>query len=261
MTKNSRLANYEAKQELVRSRAKRAKSDNQKGVLVAAAAVLVALGGQFVYFNFGPGYVEALPETATEESAAETTAEATPTNGPEVPAPELAEGREWQGVLDLNGETLSFNLDGVNAPQATANFVSLAQSGYFENISCHRLVTEGIFVLQCGDPNGDGTGGPGYNFGPIENAPEADVYEKGVIAMARRGGDELSGADFSMGSQFFIVYENSTIPSDGVGGYTGFGSVTSGLEAVEAIAALGTANGSSDGPPAEPVIMTNVSVE
>lgn len=256
MSKNNRLANYEAKQELVRSRAKKARSDNQKGLLFAAAAVLVALGGQFVYFNFGPGYVEALPESAAEESTAEATTEATPTNGPEVPAPELAEGREWQGALDLNGETLSFTLDGVNAPQATANFVSLAQSGYFENISCHRLVTEGIFVLQCGDPSGDGTGGPGYNFGPIENAPEADVYEKGVIAMARRGGD-----DFSMGSQFFIVYENSTIPSDAVGGYSVFGSVTSGLEAVEAIADLGTANGSSDGPPAEPVIMTNVSVE
>ena len=144
----------------------------------------------------------------------------------------------------------------MNAPQATANFIALAQAGYFEQISCHRLVTEGIYVLQCGDPNGDGTGGPGYNFGPIENAPAGDLYAEGVLAMARRGGDGSS-----MGSQFFIVYQDSTIPSDAAGGYTVFGKVTAGLEAVKAIAAAGTADGSTDGRPASEVKLGNVSVE
>ena len=253
MSKNDRLANYQAKQELVASRALKAKADNRKGLAIAAAAVVVAAAGQLVYFNFGPGYVEPVAE---ETNVEETVPTATPTNGPDVPSPDLAENREWVGSLNLNDSPLEFTLDGVNAPQATANFVSLAQSGYFENLTCHRLVTEGIFVLQCGDPNGDGTGGPGYNFGPIENAPEADLYEEGVIAMARRGGD-----DYSMGSQFFIVYENSTIPSDAVGGYTVFGRVTAGLDAVKAIAEAGTATGASDGPPAEPVVTSNVSVE
>jgi peptidyl-prolyl cis-trans isomerase B (cyclophilin B) len=151
---------------------------------------------------------------------------------------------------------LSLELDGANAPQATANFISLAQAGYFEDISCHRLVTQGIYVLQCGDPSGDGTGGPGYNFGPIENAPANDLYTQGTLAMARRGGDGSS-----MGSQFFIVYQDSTIPSDEAGGYTVFGKVTSGLDAVQAIAAAGTADGSTDGKPAAEVKLSNVSVE
>jgi len=134
--------------------------------------------------------------------------------------------------------------------------VTLAQDGYFEGISCHRLTTAGIFVLQCGDPNGDGTGGPGYNFGPIENAPADDLYEEGVIAMARRGGD-----DHSMGSQFFIVYQDSQIPSDSVGGYTVLGRVTGGLESIQDIAAAGVAGGGTDGPPIDSVTLENVSVE
>jgi peptidyl-prolyl cis-trans isomerase B (cyclophilin B) len=117
-------------------------------------------------------------------------------------------------------------------------------------------VTSGIYVLQCGDPSGDGTGGPGYNWGPIENAPEADLYTEGALAMARRGGD-----DSSMGSQFFIVYQDSTIPSDAVGGYTIFGSITGGLDAVKAIAEAGTIDGSSDSSPLDEVLISSVSVE
>ena len=111
-------------------------------------------------------------------------------------------------------------------------------------------------MLQCGDPSGNGTGGPGYNWGPIENAPEADLYQEGVLAMARRGGDGES-----MGSQFFIVYQDSTIPSDQAGGYTVFGKVTSGLDVVKDIAAIGTVDGSSDASPLEEVLITAVSVE
>ncbi len=256
MSKNDRLHNYQAKQELIAKRAKIRTGDNRKGLLIAAAALVIAFAGQQVYFNFGPGYVE---EVATAEPTASETSnaeETTPTNSAEVPSPELAENRIWSGSMDLSGDAISFDLDGVAAPQAVANFVSLASEGYFEGLSCHRLTTAGIYVLQCGDPNGDGTGGPGYNFGPIENAPADDLYPAGTIAMARRGGD-----DFSMGSQFFIVYQDSTIPSDSVGGYTIFGTLTSGLEAVQAIAAAGTADGGTDGSPAEPVTLENVSVE
>jgi len=258
MSKNNRLQNYQAKQDLVAKRAERRKADNRKGLVAAAAALVVAFAGQQIYFNFGPGYVE---EVATADSAqpevTDTPAEQEPnSNSAEVPSPELAESRTWSGSMDLAGNPIAFELDGSAAPQAVANFVSLASDGYFEGLSCHRLTTAGIYVLQCGDPNGDGTGGPGYNFGPIENAPADDVYPAGTIAMARRGGD-----DYSMGSQFFIVYQDSTIPSDSVGGYTIFGSLTEGLEAVQDIAAAGTADGGSDGAPAEPVAMQNVSVE
>ena len=131
-----------------------------------------------------------------------------------------------------------------------ANFVELAQSGFYTGLTCHRLTTSGIYVLQCGDPNGDGSGGPGYTFGPLENVPKSTVtvsgtkegvYPAGTIAMAR------GTAENSQGSQFFIVYKRSELPAPG---YTVFGEVTGGLSALEsAITSKGTADGSTDGKP------------
>ena len=257
MKSSEKLANYEAKQQVVRKRQEQNKKDNRLALIAGAIAVAVALGGQQVYFGFGTGASE--EEIAAEAPETENQVSDVPTEpalDPNVPDVELSEYRKWQGAMSVAGESVAFELDGEAAPQAVANFVSLTQEGYFEGITCHRLTTAGIFVLQCGDPSGDGTGGPGYNFGPIENAPTDDLYPEGTIAMARRGGD-----DYSMGSQFFIVYQDSQIPSDNVGGYTVFGSVTEGLEAIKAIAEAGVSGGGTDGPPAETVTLENVSVE
>jgi peptidyl-prolyl cis-trans isomerase B (cyclophilin B) len=254
MKSNSKLENYQAKQDLISSRAVRSKKDNRLFLVVAAGAVALAFAGQLAYFSFGPGGQEA--DLAATTDQVETPADSTDADPTGVPDLALAEGRVWNGSLNLNGEELTFDLAGDIAPQAVANFVSLSKNGFYEGVSCHRLVTSGIYVLQCGDPSGDGTGGPGYNWGPIENAPEADLYTEGVLAMARRGGD-----DSSMGSQFFIVYQDSTIPSDAVGGYTVFGSITGGLDAVKAIAEAGTIDGSSDASPQDEVLISSVSVE
>ena len=254
MKSNSKLENYQAKQDLISNRAVRSKKDNRLFLAVAAGAVALAFAGQLAYFSFGPGGQEA--DLASTADQVETPAEATADEPTGVPDLALAEGRVWNGAMNLNGQELSFELAGDLAPQAVANFVSLSKNGFYEGVSCHRLVTSGIYVLQCGDPSGDGTGGPGYNWGPIENAPEADLYTEGVLAMARRGGD-----DSSMGSQFFIVYQDSTIPSDGVGGYTVFGSITGGLDVVKAIAEAGTNDGSSDASPLDEVLISSVSVE
>ena len=244
---NEKLEIYLAKQQLVGKRIAKGKADNRLALVIGGAALLIAFAGQLVYFNFGPGFVEPVSESPT---AAETS------NSELVPSPSLAESRSWEGSLNLNDEAIGLELDGVNAPQAVANFISLAQSGYFENVTCHRLTTAGIFVLQCGDPDGTGGGGPGYKFGPIENAPADDIYLAGSLAMARVAQDGNS-----MGSQFFIVYGDSKIPSDSAGGYTVFGKLTYGLAAVKAIAAAGTSDGSSDASPVEPVIMTQISVK
>jgi peptidyl-prolyl cis-trans isomerase B (cyclophilin B) len=173
-----------------------------------------------------------------------------------LPPPSAAEGRTWTSTLTTSAGDLTLSLDGAAAPQAVASFVALADSGYFDGTSCHRLTTEGIFVLQCGDPTGTGTGGPGYTFGPVENAPGDDVYPAGTVAMARQGGDAES-----MGSQFFLVYEDSTIPSDAAGGYTVLGTITSGLDVVQAVADAGTQSGSGDGPPATPVTIEGVETQ
>ncbi len=136
-----------------------------------------------------------------------------------------------------------------------ASTIFLAQKGFWDNTRCHRLTTEGIFVLQCGDPEGTGGGGPGYNYGPVENAPADNVYPAGTVAMARQGnkGD-------SMGSQFFLVYKDSTIPSDSAGGYSVVGTIVGGLDTVEKVAAGGVLGGGTDGAPARAVNITSTTI-
>jgi peptidyl-prolyl cis-trans isomerase B (cyclophilin B) len=245
------IERYQAKQQVARQRAERAPRDNRKFALIASSAVVVAAIGQVLYFSVGPGFSPDLEESV-EQLVDEIEQEA-PAEDLTVPDAALSEEREWQGTLTLNEEPLEITMFGDQAPQAVANFISLSNDGFYEDLDCHRLVTDGIFVLQCGDPNGDGTGGPGYTWGPIENAPEDDLYPAGTIAMARAGnlGD-------SMGSQFFIVYEDSVIPSDVAGGYTIMGQVDNGLETVREIATLGTADGGNDGTPAETVTVNSV---
>ncbi|GAB4085824.1 hypothetical protein GCM10028784_24540 [Myceligenerans cantabricum] len=179
----------------------------------------------------------------------------------ELPGVDVAEDRTWTVTLSMCAtgaeQDVTLELDGAAAPQAVASFVALAQDGYFDGTGCHRLTTSGIFVLQCGDPTATGTGSPGYQFGPIENAPDDDVYPAGTVAMARQGGDGES-----MGSQFFLVYEDSQIQSDEAGGYTVFGEITSGLDVVQAVADEGVADaGATDGAPAGPVTIEGVETQ
>ena len=227
-----RLEAFKAKQELEASKSKRRSSDNKIALMFSAGAVVLAILGQFLYFSVGPGATSQTPEAEQVE------------NSELVPSPDIAESRVWSGSMKVGEAELGIELDGANAPQAVANFVSLSQSGFYENISCHRLVTQGIYVLQCGDPDGTGAGGPGYTFGPIENAPADDNYVAGTLAMARVGGDGNS-----MGSQFFIVYQDSRIPSDSAGGYTVFGKITSGLDALQPVIEAGVEGGATDGKP------------
>jgi len=236
-----RLESFQAKQTLETAKASRRKSDNRLAVMFGVGAVALALVGQFAYFSFGPGVMTESTEAPTVE------------NSEVVPDIALAESRVWTGSMNVGEATLELELDGVNAPQAVANFVSLSQSGFYEGVSCHRLVTDGIYVLQCGDPDGTGGGGPGYTFGPIENAPADDSYVTGSLAMARVGGDGNS-----MGSQFFIVYQDSRIPSDDVGGYTIFGKITSGLDGLEPVISAGVEGGATDGPPALETLLSAI---
>ncbi len=193
------------------------------------------------------------PSAATTPTA-EATPTATPGNQGNVPDPALAEGRTWTATVHTTAGDLTLELDGAAAPQAVASFVSLAQQGFFDTTSCHRLTTEGIFVLQCGDPKGDGTGGPDYRFGPIENAPVDDVYPTATLAMARLGDDA-----YSQGSQFFLVYEDSTIPADSAGGYTVFGRVTGGMDVLQAVAAAGVVGNTQT--PATQVTIEGVEIQ
>ena len=208
------------------------------------------------------GVVAALALNNDEPAATSTSSPTVPANSADVPDPSLAQGRTWTGDIALTQGDLGIELDGAAAPQAVANFVTLAGKGYFDTTKCHRLTQEGIFVLQCGDPTAlgtadpttGGTGGPGYTWGPIENAPADGVYPAGTIAMARTGNDGSS-----MGSQFFLVYEDSTIPADTAGGYTVFGHITSGMDVLQAIADAGTVEGTQV--PVSDVIIEGVNIQ
>lgn len=243
----ARLRTYQARQEVHARSVRRRRRDNVIAGIALAVVLALATAAQLLYLDGGPGSPEAEP-TATPA--------ATETPQP-VPSAELAGDRTWVGALTLNDTTLSIELDGAAAPQAVSSTISLVQSGFYDGLGCHRLTTEGLFVLQCGDPNGDGTGGPGYTYGPIENAPEDGVYPAGTIAMARQAGDAES-----QGSQFFIVYEDTTLTADEAGGYTVIGRVTDGLDALRSeIVDFGTVDEAPDGQPVRPVTITSFDVE
>lgn len=161
-----------------------------------------------------------------------------------------------QGSIDATRISLATNCGDIvidldpAAPQTIESEVFLAESGFYDNTSCHRLTTDGIYVLQCGDPAGDGTGGPGYVV-PDENLPPetAANYPAGTVAMANAGPG-------TSGSQFFIVYQDTTLPS----GYTIWGQVTDGLDIVRQIASVGVEGGLTDGKPAQPVFINSATV-
>jgi peptidyl-prolyl cis-trans isomerase B (cyclophilin B) len=177
-----------------------------------------------------------------------TTPEATPEAAPAVELPNA-------GITEANKATISFTTNQGEiviettpslAPLTVNAIAALAQKNYFDNTICHRLTTEGIFVLQCGDPTGTGTGGPGFNI-PDENLPEAveNNYPAGTVAMANAGPG-------TSGSQFFLVYQDTTLGPD----YTIWGSITSGLDILQTIASAGVVDGGTDGAP-----VTGVTIE
>lgn len=253
------LKSFEEKQNVVDHRITLRREDNKFALMATAIAFVVALAAQYSYFGFGPGLAKDFCVTFTQE-APTPNADGSPIVNT-IPDAAISECREWTGVMKINKADLGITLYGKQAPQAVANFVDLINKGFYNQVSCHRLTTAGIYVLQCGDPSGDGTGGPGYAFGPIENVPEAKqgeqpTYKKGVLAMARQGDNAKS-----MGSQFFIVYQDSVIPSDSAGGYTVFGEVTTGLSGIDDIIKAGVKDGSGDGQPKVKTLVTSITVK
>jgi peptidyl-prolyl cis-trans isomerase B (cyclophilin B) len=224
-------------------------------ILAAVGLVVVlalAVGAQLYFFNGGPGTPAPSAASTARPTPVPTSTTPTGANVGDVPLSTLAEGRTWNGTLTLGDVPLGIQLDGAKAPQAVSSTISLIQKHFYSGVPCHRLTTGGFFVLQCGDPAGNGSGGPGYSYGPIENAPEDNVYPAGTIAMARQGGNA-----YSQGSQFFIVYKDTTIPADAAGGYTVIGTVTSGLDELKSkITDAGVAGGATDGAPLVPTTIT-----
>jgi eukaryotic-like serine/threonine-protein kinase len=162
--------------------------------------------------------------------------------------------------LSTSDGPIGLALDRTKAPCTVNSFLSLARQGYYDETSCHRLTTtEGLKVLQCGDPTGTGTGGPGYTVpdekptGLTAAGSGTVVYPRGALAMAKKA------AANSGGSQFFLVYADSVLPAD----YTVFGTVDdTGLATINNVAAHGTddSNGTGDGKPLKAVDIQKATV-
>ncbi|MFF7975096.1 peptidylprolyl isomerase [Streptomyces sp. NPDC007905] len=140
------------------------------------------------------------------------------------------------------------------APHTVNSFNFLAGKGFFDHTKCHRLTTNDIYVLQCGDPTGLGSGGPGYTI-PDENlkdaALKANKYPAGTVAMANTGQKHTGG------SQFFLVYKDSPLPPS----YTPFGTIdAAGLKVLDKIAAAGENTGAGDGAPNATVVINKATV-
>jgi peptidyl-prolyl cis-trans isomerase B (cyclophilin B) len=173
----------------------------------------------------------------------------------------------YQATLNTNQGKITFNLLNDKATCTVNSFVHLAETGYFDNTQCHRLLTSGIYVLQCGDPYATataklncsatdkiGSGTPGYDFAS-ENLKGAK-YPAGTVAMANEGSATTNG------SQFFIVFKDST--SGLTASYTPFATVSSGLGIVQNVAKDGYScqyAQSGGGAPKKKVIIDSVTIK
>ena len=194
--------------------------------------------------------------TTTTEAAAQATADAaavaagcpsdptkvlTPATYKTAPPMTIDTTKTYTATVKTDVGTFVITLDAKTSPISVNSFVFLAQKGFFNCVSFHRVIPN--FVVQGGDPTGTGTGGPGYKFaekGPAPTATAATQYPLGSVAMANSNTPATTDPNTN-GSQFFIVTgaEGESLPPD----YTLFGQVTSGMNVVDQISADGTATG------------------
>ena len=157
-------------------------------------------------------------------------AEETATTGGETTAerPALDPSKRHQVIFETNHGSFTVTLDVETSPKTSASIAALARRGFFDGTICHRIVPG--FVIQCGDPTGTGTGGPGYST--RDPVPPGTKYVKGVVAMAKTAAEPAGTA----GSQFFVVTgADIGLPAE----YGLLGKVTDGLDVVDKIGKLG----------------------
>lgn len=161
-------------------------------------------------------------------------------------------GDDYTATLETNCGTIEIRLAVEEAPETVASFVSLARMDFFDGLTFHRIGQDpsgGDFVIQGGDPEGSGQGGPGYSV--VEAPPDDVTYDRGTVAMAKTEIEEPG----TSGSQFFIVTaDDAQLPPD----YALLGEVVDGMEAVSAIADVAT--DPTTEMPLSPVVIQDVTI-
>jgi cyclophilin family peptidyl-prolyl cis-trans isomerase len=143
------------------------------------------------------------------------------------PAMAINANKTYQATISTNKGDMTIDLFAKNAPQTVNNFVFLSKQHFYDQLIFHRIIKS--FMIQTGDPNGNGSGGPGYSFPDELNSPYK--YEKGIVAMANAGPN-------TNGSQFFICSGPDSSNLNAAPNYTIFGKVTSGMDTVDKIASV-----------------------
>lgn len=258
-------AKYERQQARRAAGAERRKRNQRITAIVVVAVLILGVIAYVVVSSRGSGEPTATaPDTSAPQASAETSTDE-PIEEPSVlncgaPIPTRPDNISFGAPGDVepaSSVTLTTTCGDIvialdpAAEQTVRSTTFLAEEGFYDATACHRLTTDGIFVLQCGDPAGNGTGGPGYTL-PDENLPAdgPNNYPAGTVAMANAGPG-------TSGSQFFLVYEDTTLPPD----YTVFGTITQGLDIVQEIASVGTEDGAIDGRPRQPMIIETATVQ
>ncbi|WP_328890038.1 peptidylprolyl isomerase [Streptomyces sp. NBC_00316] len=225
--------------------------------VIASALAVVVVGGAATYVSLSGDDKGKSDAAASAAPSASPSPSASESSAPE-PAMEIDKKAKYTFSLKTNQGAIAFTMDAAKTPHTANSFKSLADKGFFDGTKCHRLTTQGIFVLQCGDPKGDGTGGPGYTI-PDENltalgkagADGTVTYPAGTVAMAN------TGQPHSGGSQFFLVYKDSKLPPT----YTPFGTMdAASLKAVKAVGTAGVTGGAADGAPKKAVTISKATV-
>lgn len=159
----------------------------------------------------------------------------------EKPQMQINVEKDYQAVLTTDKGDIAIDLFENKTPITVNNFIYLTNNGFYNNTIFHRIVKG--FMIQGGDPNGDGTGGPGYRFADESFNGE---YERGIVAMANAGPN-------TNGSQFFIMHQNYNLPKN----YVIFGKVISGMDIVDKIAESSVGKNSS-GENSKPITPTKI---
>ncbi|OKJ96834.1 peptidylprolyl isomerase [Streptomyces sp. CB03234] len=235
----------------------RKKAKRRNTIIIASVAVALVLGAG-AYTNLRTESA-ADAKKPIEFPSSSPGADSSPEPKADEPKMAIDAKAKYTMALTTNHGAVSIAMDAAKTPRTVNSFKHLADKKYFDNTKCHRLTTQGIFVLQCGDPKGDGTGGPGYTI-PDENlgalgkagADGAVTYPAGTVAMANTGQPGTGG------SQFFLVYKDTKLPPQ----YTPFGTMdAAGLKVVQDVAKDGVAGGATDGAPKKAVTMEKATVD
>ena len=153
--------------------------------------------------------------------------------------------KKYTAVLKTEKGDITISLNADKTPITVNNFVTLAKKGFYDKTIFHRIIKG--FMIQGGDPKGDGTGGPGYKF---DDEPFTGEYTRGTIAMANAGPNTI-------GSQFFIMHKDYSLPKD----YVTFGKVVSGIDVIDAIAESPVQSSGEGSSPVTPVKILTVDIQ